>query len=317
MYLRLTTTILFTWLYACGTMEPWERGQPSTVPNAMDPRCAETNRNPGNMEHALIQSYYKTQINSNSAVEFSIPGAGRHGGVGYADIVDLGTHAIYEIKTFLRAPSGVSQAAHYRDQAKKNCDPEAPWHLGTLFPDTVIDLKNGTELVAKQYLHGALHWPGVIVYYPRKKRRRKKLPRPEVPDAPQLPLPIVPEVPIVIPELPVDPLVARPTSNSLPVLPTEARIPTDTSSLEFTIFVVSGLQRTTPASARNLPVILDVVPSTGGGPYRVKVVLQVISNDQGFLTLRIVKTWWLAEQRIGARAGDITYYQFNPPVQKP
>ena len=109
----------------------------------------------------------------------------------------------------------------------------------------------------------------------------------------------------------------RPTSNSLPVLPTEARIPTDTNSLEFTIFAVSGLQRTTTASTGNLPVILDVVPSTGGGPYRVQVVLQVVSNDQGFLILRIVKTWWLAEQQIGARAGDVTYYQFDPPVQRP
>lgn len=136
----------------------------------MQPSCSETARYPGNKEHQLIEQDYKQNINSNSAVEFSIPGSGPNGGIGYADIVDLGNHAIYEIKTYPGSAQGVVEAERYRRFAQKNCDPNAMWQIGTQYPKRVIPLDAQTELICQQYPQ----FPGVITYYSRKRKQEQK-----------------------------------------------------------------------------------------------------------------------------------------------
>jgi Domain of unknown function (DUF4157) len=164
---------------------------------AMDPRCRESQRFPGNLawrgvpEHFVIQQDYHSNINPSSAIEFSIPGS-----AGFADIVDLPLHAIYEIKSYTQIANGLLEVQDYRDAAQRNCDPEAIWQLGTSYPGEaslkssgisytewhfapngrlllrrVIPLDLQTEVVAYQYIP---EYPGVIIYHKRKKRRRRE-----------------------------------------------------------------------------------------------------------------------------------------------
>jgi hypothetical protein len=105
--------------------------------------------------------------------EYSIPGGSASGAVGYADLVGLGTHAIYEIKPYSpnNITAGLAQVNRYLQAARTNCDPNASWHLGFAYADTVLPLGSNTELVAKQYNN-----PGLILYY----RRRRRSPQPEI-----------------------------------------------------------------------------------------------------------------------------------------
>ncbi|MCP2729521.1 eCIS core domain-containing protein [Limnofasciculus baicalensis] len=137
---------------------------------AMQPSCRETGRYPGNQEHLLIEQDYKHNINSNSAVEFSIPSSGPNGGIGYADIVDLTNYAIYEIKTYPGSAQGVVEAERYRSFAQKNCDQNVIWQIGTQYPKRVIPFDAQNELVAQQYPQ----FPGVITYYKRKRKQEEK-----------------------------------------------------------------------------------------------------------------------------------------------
>jgi hypothetical protein len=152
--------------------------QTGVVQRQMSPACRQTNRYPGNLEHETIEQDYQQNLNPNSATEFSIPGSGPNGGIGYADIVDLNAHAIYEIKTYLGSPQGVIEAERYRQFAQQNCDPNAPWHVGMQYPYRVIPLNTQQELVAQQYPL----FPGVITYYTRRRQRRPQpvpVPAPE------------------------------------------------------------------------------------------------------------------------------------------
>jgi hypothetical protein len=140
-------------------------GRGDVLSRAMNPLCQQTARFAGNIEHEVIELDYRTQVNPVSATEFSIPGGGDKGGVGFADIVDLRDHSIYEIKTFLGQADGAVQAARYMAFALLNCDPSAPWHLGTAYPRRTVQLNRTTELVVQQS-----KLPGVIYYYPRNRR---------------------------------------------------------------------------------------------------------------------------------------------------
>jgi plasmid stabilization system protein ParE len=102
------------------------------------------------------------------------------GGPGWADIVDLSTHAIYEVKTWTGAAQGLQQAMRYRDAAEANCDSEAPWHLGTDYPPRVIPISLTQEIFATQYPL----YPGVIVYWERN-RRLVPVPVPNTQTAPR------------------------------------------------------------------------------------------------------------------------------------
>lgn len=143
---------------------------------AESPRCHETDRRAG-PEHELIQSYYKSAIDPTGVREYAIPGgsSAQSGHMGYADLVSLGTHAIYEIKPYSLTgiTAGAVQVNQYLQAARLHCDPDAPWHPGIAFPDTVIPFGD-LELVARQYGQ-----PGLILYYTRKAQRRP-VPREEI-----------------------------------------------------------------------------------------------------------------------------------------
>jgi len=143
------------------------------VSRQMNMACTETARWPGNYEHAAIESDYAVNVNPvGAALEFAIPGSGPGGGTGYADIVDLSTHAIYEIKTWLGKEQGRIEVLRYLNSAINECDPDAPWHAGVAYPPRVIPMTDNTEIVTQQYPDA----PGVIVYW---KRRRKRQPETE------------------------------------------------------------------------------------------------------------------------------------------
>ncbi|HBL10040.1 MAG TPA: hypothetical protein DD379_01110 [Cyanobacteria bacterium UBA11162] len=170
--------------------------QTGLVQRQISPACRQTNRYPGNLEHEKIEQDYQQNVNSNSATEFSIPGSGPNGGIGYADIVDLSTHAIYEIKTFLGSPLGVIEANRYRQFAEQKCDPNVEWQLGTQYPYRVIPLDAQRELVAQQYPQ----FPGVITYYTR---QQQKQPQPD---------PVRFPVPVPVPQQEQQPVIDRRTA---------------------------------------------------------------------------------------------------------
>jgi hypothetical protein len=132
-----------------------------------NPKCQGTNRRAG-IEHEAIQADYIARQDSTGVREYSIPGGSASGNVGYADLVGLGSYAIYEIKPYTpnNITAGLAQVGRYLAAARLNCDTEASWHLGFAYRDTVLPLGSNRELVAKQYGHA-----GLILYYTRNKRR--------------------------------------------------------------------------------------------------------------------------------------------------
>jgi len=141
-------------------------------------KCHETDRR-SDPEHEAIQAHYKASVDSTGAREYAIPGGALSGNTGYADIVSLGTGAIYEIKRY--SPPAIEQCA---DQAKGylagallSCGVPPPWHLGTSYKDAEIEFGDKV-LVAKQY-----NKPGLILYYERKAKREKATKKVKVPDA--------------------------------------------------------------------------------------------------------------------------------------
>lgn len=138
--------------------------------------CHPTTRWPGNMEHALIEDDYVTNINRVSgALEYAIPGSGPNGGVGYADMVDTATHKIYEIKTYLGAAAGVAQAQNYANMANANCPapiPQSPWTVGNDYPAHTILISATEAITVQQYPQ----FPGVVVYHRRKRPQRVPVP---------------------------------------------------------------------------------------------------------------------------------------------
>lgn len=124
--------------------------------------CVPTARVQTNPEHQLIQEDYLTTLNPGSgAKEFSIPAAGAGGYVGYADLVDLTTFELYEIKSGhpMQILRGHSEVALYEFMAKRHCDKR--WRAGKAYPRIRIipqAVKGGDVLVA------GLMSPGLILY---------------------------------------------------------------------------------------------------------------------------------------------------------
>jgi hypothetical protein len=127
----------------------------------LDTPCRETSRLTS-PEHQLIQSDYQTKINANSAREYAIPESAENGiDQGYADLVDLDTYAIYDIKN----PSddldkSKRQVLRYRTKAEEHCDDKAPWHVGTEYksPRIVKSSDPGIDLVVENI------YPGILQY---------------------------------------------------------------------------------------------------------------------------------------------------------
>ena len=106
----------------------------SEVENSEQP-CHETQRRAGNpsvvgtLEHETIQYDYKAT--HHAAREYLIPESSPSGANGYADLVDLDTFGIWEIKNEAKWQTGVPEVNRYVAKAKENCDPGAPWHPAT------------------------------------------------------------------------------------------------------------------------------------------------------------------------------------------
>jgi len=156
----------------------------STAVQRLDPtnlrrggKCHETDRR-SDPEHEAIQAHYKSKIDSTGAREYAIPGGALSGNIGYADIVSLGTGAIYEIKKYSppAIEQGANQAKGYLAGALLSCGVPPPWHLGTSYPDSDIEFGDKV-LVAKQY-----NKAGLILYSDRKAKRAKATKKVKVPD---------------------------------------------------------------------------------------------------------------------------------------
>lgn len=128
--------------------------------------CHGTNR-PAGLAHEAVQAHYTSMIDPTGVREYAIPGSSESGGIGYADIASLGTGAVYEIKPYVEIADGLVQVARYVTAARVACNQAIPWHPGVTYPDTVIPLADGRQLVAKQYNN-----PGVIAYYIRQRARQ-------------------------------------------------------------------------------------------------------------------------------------------------
>jgi hypothetical protein len=130
----------------------------------VEARCRETTRLTS-PEHQLIQGDYQTKINSNSAREYAIPESADNGiDQGYADLVDLSTYAIYDIKN----PSddlgkSKQQVLRYLAKAAEHCESSAPWHAGSEYksPRIVKSYEPGVDLVVENL------YPGILQYSKR------------------------------------------------------------------------------------------------------------------------------------------------------
>ncbi|WP_461081927.1 PA14 domain-containing protein [Spirosoma flavus] len=85
--------------------------------------------------HYIIQTYYK-QVHANEQVEleYSIPQSGPNGGTGFADIVNLSTSEIFEIKSVVGKDQGVIEIERYIANAALYCNSARNWRKGTSFP---------------------------------------------------------------------------------------------------------------------------------------------------------------------------------------
>ncbi|MEZ4911185.1 MAG: hypothetical protein R2774_10030 [Saprospiraceae bacterium] len=117
------------------------------------------------VESWLIQLDY-LNYNPNAVAEYAIPKAGKNGGWGYADLVDLTTLEIFEIKSSNEQIKGVEQVTKYLISATKECPrPPSVWKLGLNYPSFLRILPNPRN--PAQVLIPRLTEPGVIVYDPQ------------------------------------------------------------------------------------------------------------------------------------------------------
>lgn len=134
----------------------------------------------GLAEHLIVQVDFIFQAWRNPRAEFSIPGASKagSGGTGYADVVSLASHEIWEIKPKHLAKDAAREAEHYVEFARAQCGPL--WVPGTRYTASnrlggggvVFRLEGGgnkAELIAEQ---GS---PGVITYEWRINGKRMQL----------------------------------------------------------------------------------------------------------------------------------------------
>lgn len=88
----------------------------------------------GTMEHWLIQLDYLSQHPNEGEREYKIPAAGPNGGFGYADVVNLSTREIFEIKPLSLTGVGIAEVENYVLKANINCSSSGnsniPWQKG-------------------------------------------------------------------------------------------------------------------------------------------------------------------------------------------
>jgi hypothetical protein len=114
----------------------------------------------GNLEHWMIQFDYLRRY-PGGALEYIIPQAGANGGNGYADIVNVSTKEIFEIKPDdpTNEALGVSQVSRYATKASENCG-VGPWRLGTGYTPVILPYPRDFTKAIKTRINPS----GVILY---------------------------------------------------------------------------------------------------------------------------------------------------------
>ncbi len=119
----------------------------------------------GTKEHWLIQLDYVSKNPLQSDMEFAIPNSSSSGNRGYADLVNLQTKSIFEIKPDNPDgwSAGISEVANYVNKANQFCSTIFPtgvnWGQGISYTPTVLP-----TAIPNKYLKTRLYAPGVIVY---------------------------------------------------------------------------------------------------------------------------------------------------------
>lgn len=94
---------------------------------------------PGVYPHWAIQFQY-VKSNLNAKREYSIPGSSINGNRGYADIVNLVTNEIFEIKPQSQVATGVAEVTTYVAKANENCSTlnGGIWQKGYNYPTHIF-----------------------------------------------------------------------------------------------------------------------------------------------------------------------------------
>ncbi len=172
-------TLGFSWLWwEFVIITPEERAifdkiyedDPFQEPEPGEP-CKGTNRlgsvmRAGNVEHWMIQFYY-LQNNPMAKREYQIPKAGANGGLGYADLVNLATMEIFEIKK-----NDISEFQNARNQLSRYCTKAIDecnlyLHKGTNFGTVILPYPGKQNF----NLEARLYESGLIVYQEKPKNQ--------------------------------------------------------------------------------------------------------------------------------------------------
>lgn len=120
----------------------------------------------GTIEHWLIQLDYVSRNPIYGEIEYAIPGSSATGNRGYADIVNLQSNEIFEIKpdNFLGLNNGILEVDRYVTKAKDHCPVSASsfppqWSAGNNYDIRLLNCMN-----PNLYLRASLIAPGVIGY---------------------------------------------------------------------------------------------------------------------------------------------------------
>lgn len=153
------------------------------VPGFRIPRFSETPFQ-GVMEHLCVQADFLTQVARLPRAEYSIPRAGKSPvEEGYADIVAVATHEIWEVKPERRLEEAKAEAKYYVEKANAACG--LGWTAGRTYraagrygsPNVVFETPGGplvAELHAWQARRGDCVVPGAVLYKWRVRGRKKE-----------------------------------------------------------------------------------------------------------------------------------------------
>lgn len=110
--------------------------------------------------HLLIQEDYIKFAGTGGRAEYSIPNATMSGRRGRADLANIQTYEIFEIKPISLQAEGAAEAQWYVDKANQYCQP-GPWRLGDTYQTPRI-LPNPVN--PAQVIRVTLPQNGVLIY---------------------------------------------------------------------------------------------------------------------------------------------------------
>ena len=115
----------------------------------------------GVLEHWLIQLDYIAKHPIDGDREYAIPQGSLTGGRGYADLVNMASKEIFEIKPPALLNNGIQEVGNYVIAANQNCPtvPMGQWHQGTNYTGAELPYKDPTKILV-----ATLSTNGVITY---------------------------------------------------------------------------------------------------------------------------------------------------------